>query len=250
LVMGGGVGISVHGSIRVAGDHYAFAMPEVGIGFFPDVGATYVLPRCPGQTGTYLALCGARATGGDALALGLATHYVQSARFPELTEELRGPDCRAVLAGLAAAAPDSTIAAARGQIDRWFAGESLASIGANVRQAAGAGSTFAAEVSAALASKSPTSLAIALRQMRLGSALTFDEALALEYRIVTRLCVGHDFAEGVRALIIDKDQAPRWLPGSTGALDETAIEAYFAPLDAGELAFPDDPDENGQGARR
>ncbi len=240
LVMGGGVGVSVHGSARVAGDCYAFAMPEVGIGFFPDVGATYVLPRCPGRTGTYLALSGARASCGDGIALGLATHYVPSASFADLAERLTGPDCKAALAAAVAPAPPSAIAAARGEIDRYFAGERLAAIEARLRLGAAEGSAFAGGALAALAGKSPTSLAIALRQMRLGVRLDFDEALALEYRIVTRLCRGHDFAEGVRALIIDKDQAPRWQPPTIGGLDEQAIEAYFASLGPDELAFEDD----------
>jgi enoyl-CoA hydratase len=247
LVMGGGVGISVHGSVRVASERYAFAMPEVGIGFFPDVGATYVLPRCPGLTGTYLALCGARASCGDALALGLATHYVPSGRFAELAERLTQADWRTALAATATAGPDSAIAASRAEIDRIFDADGLDAIEANLRGAAGAGSAFAAAALALLTTKSPTSLAIALRQMRLGATLTFDEALTLEYRIVSRLCANHDFAEGVRALIIDKDQAPQWLPNSIGALDDQAIATYFAPLGLDELAFPEN---SGYGASR
>jgi len=246
LVMGGGVGVSVHGSARVAGDRYAFAMPEVAIGFFPDVGATYVLPRCPGRTGTYLALSGARATCGDGVALGLATHYVPSAAFADLAERLTGPDCQAVLAAAAAPAPSSPIVAARGEIDRCFAGDRLEAIEARLRRAAAEGSAFARAALAALAGRSPTSLAIALRQMRLGGGLGFDEALALEYRIVTRLCRGHDFAEGVRALIIDKDQAPRWQPPTIAELDEQTIEAHFASLGPGELTFEDEGRRGGR----
>jgi len=189
IVMGGGVGISVHGSHRVAGDKFMFAMPEVGIGFFPDVGATFFLPRLPAALGTYCALTGERLDAADAVAAGVATHRVPSAQFPDLIEAL----CRA--------GPDGSLASAAAALIR---------------------------------TKSPTSLKIALAQMRRGSALDFAGCMRTEFRIVSRVVHGHDFYEGVRAVIIDKDQRPRWRPSALAAVSAAEVERHFAPL-ASEL---------------
>jgi enoyl-CoA hydratase len=232
LVMGGGVGVSVHGSHRIAGQHYALAMPEVGIGFFPDVGATFFLPRCPGKTGWYLALTGLRAVGGDAVALGLATAYVDSDRFGELVEALAGPrDMNAIIGDFSQQAPASVIMAERALIDHCCSAPTVPAIMQHFQTAALAGSGFAAAAAAALATKSPTSLEIAWRQMQIGATLDFDEALRTEYRIVSRLCGGHDFREGIRAVIIDKDNRPQWKPAHLNGVAAAQIAHYFAPLD-------------------
>ncbi|KAA2238000.1 enoyl-CoA hydratase/isomerase family protein [Salinarimonas soli] len=236
IVMGGGVGVSLHGSHRVAGERYLFAMPEVGIGFFPDVGATHALPRLPGRTGVYLALTGERVRAGDALALGLATHAAPSAAMPALREALiAGEPVDAVLARHAAAPEPGPVAGERAIIDRCFAADTVPAILARLDEAAAGGSDFAGKTAATIRAKSPTSLAIALEQMRLGAGLDFEEAMRTEFRVVSRIAEGVDFYEGVRAVIVDKDGAPRWRPDTLDGVSRADVEAYFAPLPGAEL---------------
>ena len=234
LCMGGGVGVSMHGSHRVAGDRFSFAMPEVGIGFFPDVGATYLLPRLPGKSGTYLALTGNRIGAADAVALKVATHRVASARFPELLDALcKGDDVAKTLGAFATDAGPATLAPRRAVIDRTFAGATIEAILAALdKEGAGSGddATFAREQAALIRTKCPLSLKIALQQMRRGPGLDFDEAMATEFRIVSRVARGHDFFEGIRAAVLDKDNAPRWNPPSLAEVSEAAVAAHFAPL--------------------
>jgi enoyl-CoA hydratase len=238
IVMGGGVGISLHGSYRIAGDRYLFAMPEVGIGFFPDVGATHALPRLPGAAGIYLALTGDRLGAADALAVGLATHAVPSARMAELADALTRRDTLDdILAGFTHDPGTPKLAAERQMIAECFGAASLPEILLRLDNAAAAGCAFAGKLRQTLAAKSPTSVAIAFEQMRRGRDMDFAEAMRTEFRIVSRVAYGHDFYEGVRAVVIDKDQAPQWRPASIDALDPAAIEAYFAPLGAAELAL-------------
>jgi len=229
IVMGGGVGVSLHGSHRVAGERYLFAMPEVGIGFFPDVGATHALPRLPGATGTWLAVSGDRVGQADALALGLATHAVPSAAVPELLVALeRGEDPDAALARLSAApAGPAPIEARRAAIDHAFGADTVEDILARLAQLDDA---WVRPMLDGLAKKSPTSMKLALAQMKAGKELSFAEAMRLEFRVVSRVALGHDFYEGVRALIIDKDQSPRWRPAHLAEITEADIAAYLAPL--------------------
>jgi enoyl-CoA hydratase len=239
IVMGGGVGLCVHGSHRVASENCLFAMPEVGIGFFPDVGATYVLPRLPRRTGVYLAATGLRADAGDVVALGLAQSFVPSASFGALAEALQAPGpVDDILARFAVAPSPASIVPEAGGIERWFARLDRAAI-LDALESAAAESRFAAAALAAMRAKSPTSQAIALRQMELGAGLGFEEAMRVEFRIVSRICRGHDLYEGVRATIIDKDQSPHWRPAGGESIDGRAIDAYFAPLGADELTFPE-----------
>ncbi|KRE17438.1 3-hydroxyisobutyryl-CoA hydrolase [Bosea sp. Root381] len=238
IVMGGGVGISLHGGYRIAGDRFLFAMPEVSIGFFPDVGATYALPRLPDAAGTYLALTGDRVGTADALSIGLATHAVPSARMPELADALtRREALDEILAGFSHDPGAPKLSAARATIAECFGAGSLPELLARLDAAASAGSGFADKVRRTLATKSPTSVAIAFEQMKRGARMDFAEAMRTEFRIVSRVIEGHDFYEGVRAVVVDKDQAPQWRPASIDALDPAAIAAYFAPLGAGELAL-------------
>ncbi|KQT19524.1 3-hydroxyisobutyryl-CoA hydrolase [Methylobacterium sp. Leaf399] len=243
IVMGGGVGISLHGSHRVASGNYGFAMPEVGIGFFPDVGMTYALPRLPGRAGTYLALTGSRIGIGDALALGLATHHVAPEAIAAVVAALAegGPVDDVLAAHAAPPPPPGPLAAARGLVDGAFAADSvLAVLAALDRAAAGssiANSTFAAETAALIRTRSPTSVAIAHEQMRRGVGLDVAQALALEYRLALRVTASHDFFEGVRAVLVDKDGAPAWSPATPEAVDPAAIAAFFAPLDGPEPDF-------------
>jgi enoyl-CoA hydratase len=236
IVVGGGVGISVHGSHRVAGDRFLFAMPEVGIGFFPDVGATWFLPRMPGELGTYCALTGERLDAADALGAGIATHCVASSRWLDLIEALCGTTpVDAVLGAFAEGPGDSKLMARRADIDRLFAGEWVEHILAQL-DAAAATSDWCRASAATMRTKSPTSLKIALEQMRRGKSLSFEACMQTEFRIVSRIVHGHDFYEGVRAVIIDKDNAPRWRPADLAAVSEAEVARHFAPL-AAELAL-------------
>ncbi len=230
IVMGGGVGVSLHGTFRVAGDRWLFAMPEVGIGFFPDVGGTYALPRLPGATGIWLALTGARIRRADAVALGLATHSVPSASMDALREALiAGEDVEAAIARFATAAEPAPHAPSRAVINRCFSAPTVPEILARL-DAEAPQSDFAAEAAATMRTKSPTSLRLTHEQMLRGAKLDFASAMKLEYRMVTRILQGHDFYEGIRAVVIDKDQNPVWDPPSLDAVADSAVARYFEPL--------------------
>ncbi len=240
VVMGGGVGLCVHGSRRVASERCQFAMPEVGIGFFPDVGATFVLPRLPHRIGALLAATGLRAEAGDVVALSLAQSFVPGVSFGALARALEEEgSVDEIVARFAAPPPPARIMAEAAGVESWFSRLDRQAILDALCTSAEQGSPLARSALAAMREKSPTSQAIALRQMALGADLSFEEAMRLEFRIVSRICRGHDFYEGVRAAIIDKDQSPRWRPGPGEAIDEGAIAAYFAPLGAQELTFPE-----------
>ena len=234
IVMGGGVGISVNGAIRVAGDRFQFAMPEVGIGFFPDVGATYILPRLPGELGAWCALTGERIKAADAVASGVATHRVASAQFAELTQALSGSaPVEAILSAFVVPRepPQLPFAAT----DRLFTGARVEEVLAALDAAAAGGDNdadFARAAAANIRTKSPTSLKVALAQVRRGKAWSFEECMRNEFRIVSRVVRGHDFYEGVRAVIVDKDNAPRWRPDTLAAVSDAEVEAYFAPVAA------------------
>jgi enoyl-CoA hydratase len=239
IVMGGGVGVSIHGSHRVAGDRFQFAMPEVGIGFFPDVGATWLLPRMPGETGTYAALTGQRLNPADAVATGVATHRVASARFAELLDALCGSgSVDDIIAAFAQSAGESALIHASATIDRFFVDDRVEAILARLERAAGGDdAAWAKKTAATIRSKSPTSLKIALAQMRRGKQWSFADCMRAEFRIVSRLVYGDDFYEGIRAVIIDKDNAPRWRPATLDAVDDADVERHFAPLEK-ELELP------------
>lgn len=233
IVMGGGVGISIHGSHRVAGPRTLFAMPETGIGLFPDVGGTYFLPRLPGKIGTWLALTGARLGQADMLWCGLATHALASQDFNALTDELAlgGQSVDAVLAGRHVAPHDApTLPELQRVIDRCFAGATVEAIVDALRSEDGAHREWAVKQAETIARKSPTSLKIALRQMAEGTETDFETCMKIEFRIVSRIVQGHEFFEGVRAVILDKDNAPRWVPSTLAEVDDRQVDAYFAPL--------------------
>lgn len=237
IVMGGGAGVSLHGSHRLAGPNYLFAMPEVGIGFFPDVGASYALPRLPGATGAWLAITGARIRRADALALGLATHSIAAGSEEAIIAGLAaGEAINSILSRHSEPSGDAPHLANRAAIDTHFSFGSISDVFASLEKAAEAGNSFAAETLASMRGKSPMSMAIALEQVRRGRDLDFEAAMMMEFRIVSRITRDPDFYEGVRALIIDKDNTPRWQPASITALDAARIAAHFAPL-ADDLAF-------------
>ena len=239
LVMGGGVGVSVHGSHRVAGDRFQFAMPEVGIGFFPDVGATWFLPRMPGELGTFCGLTGERFGGGDAVAAGVATHRIGSARFGALLDGLTGTVAvDALLAAFAEPAVDGPMMARRAVIDRLFTGNRVEGILHALDREAGSGSAdagWAGKIAAVMRAKSPLSLKLALAQVRRGKFWDFQTCMRAEFRIVSRVIHGSDFYEGVRAVIIDKDNKPRWHPATLAEVSDAEVERHFAPLGADEL---------------
>ncbi|MEW6254838.1 MAG: enoyl-CoA hydratase/isomerase family protein [Pseudomonadota bacterium] len=234
ICMGGGFGLSAHGHYRVAGDRYLFAMPEVNIGLFPDVGGTYVLPRLPGHRGIYLALTGARIKAADALAVGLATHAVRSDRIAALEDALAAGDPVEEALGSHCAAPEPAPLERHGAlISDVFARPSLDAILQRLDEIAEAGGedgSFARAAVDAMRAACPTSLAITMEQMRRGPALTLAGALATEFRVVNRVARGHDFYEGVRAIIVDKDNAPRWEPARLSEVDPAVIAAHFAPI--------------------
>jgi enoyl-CoA hydratase len=241
IVMGGGVGVSVHGSQRVAGDKFLFAMPEVGIGFFPDVGATWFLPRMPAELGTFCAVTGDRLTSADAVSGGIATHRVSSVDIPHLIDALC--DATSVDAALAAHArpPEAgPVAARRAVINGVFAADTIEAILANLDCEANSGgpdAQWAAATAATIRSRSPTSVKLALAQVRWGRARTFTECMRAEFRIVSRIVYDHDFYEGVRALIIDKDNQPRWRPATLPEVTDKDIARYFLPVEH-ELQLP------------
>ena len=242
ITMGGGVGVSVHGSHRVAGDRTVFAMPETAIGFFPDVGATWVLPRLPGAIGVYMALTGARLKAADCVYAGLATHYVPGARMGEVPDALAAADWSgeahaavdAVLAELAGDPGPAPLAEVREAIDRCFSRDSVEAVVAALEREGGAWAEGTLET---MRARSPTSMKLALRAVRAGGRQSFDECMTMEYRISQAVMAGHDFFEGVRALIVDKDQAPQWRPARIEDVDDAEIESYFRPLGERDLAF-------------
>jgi enoyl-CoA hydratase len=239
IVMGGGVGLSVHGRYRVVSEHALFAMPETGIGFFPDVGGSFFLPRCPGQIGLYLGLTGHRLKAADMLYAGIATHFVPRARLPALEEALAAAGRGAIDTVLAHFAEDAGAAylpAHQAEIDDLFGRPSPEAILAAL---AASETDFAHHTRETLARKSPTSLALAFREIRAGAALDIDDCLRMEWRMASH-APGHlpDFHEGVRAVIIEKDNKPSWSPARLADVDHAAIDAFFAPAARGELDIP------------
>lgn len=245
ITMGGGAGVSVNGAYRVATEKTMFAMPETGIGLFPDVGATRFLSLCPGYIGRYLGLTGVRLGAADALYCGFSTHFVPREQIPALTAALAGivwgpgrenAQAETALAQFAADPGPPPLKVRRAAIDRCFAGNTVEAILEALQDETG-DPGWAAETRALLLTKSPTSLRITLRQLILGQSFDLEDALRLEYRMTQHVMAAHDFYEGVRAALVDKDQKPRWQPGSLAEIDEAAADAYFAPLGDRELQF-------------
>lgn len=239
VTMGGGVGISVHGEFRVAGDRTLFAMPETGIGFHPDVGGAYFLPRLAGELGTWMGLTGARLKAADCIAAGVATHYVPTERFDDLVKALEtealdddGERIDQILDGFGAPAGASDLSLSLGLIDAAFGGDDPAAILSRLEQAGDAWSSKQASI---LQSKSPTSVAVTLAALRKGAALSFRDVMVQDLRVSMRfLAEGSDFYEGVRAVILDKDNAPGWAEAAS------RVDGYFAPLDSDqEMTFLD-----------
>ena len=238
VVMGGGVGISAPATYRVATERTVFAMPETGIGLFPDVGGGWFLPRLPGETGMWLALAGARLKAADCLLLGVATDYVSQGRVEALKAALLGqPDAiDTIITEFEDEAGEPPLAQHRDAIDRTFRGDSVEAIFQALEDD---GSDWARQQLDLLRSKSPQAMKVAFRQLRQGRGMaSFEDEMAVEYRIASRVCRLHDFQEGVRAVIVDKDNAPRWDPATLSGVSEARLDDIFADLPEGEEWTP------------
>ena len=230
VTMGGGVGISWSARYRIATERTTFAMPETGIGLFPDVGGGWFLPRLHGASGAWLCLTGARIKAADCELLGIATDVVAAARLPELkTAIIAEPEAvETLLAELETDAGHPAMVDHRDDIDRLFAGATIEAIVADLRAD---GSNWATAQLETLAGKSPLSLKTALRQLQAGAGMSdFGEVMAMEMRIAAHLVAAHDFTEGVRAVIIEKDNKPVWRPATLESVTDAMVDAIFAPL--------------------
>ena len=243
VTMGGGVGLSVHGSHRVAGDRTMVAMPEVGIGLFPDVGGSYFLPRLPGRLGLFLAFTGWRLDAGDAVYCGLATDYVPSERMDDLAAAFAAVDWREaapetlvdrIIDDFKAEPPASQLKPHQAVIDHCFSARSVESVLAALDEAK---DDWAAKVAGMIRKQAPTSLKVAFAQLERGAELDFDQAMIQEYRLSQAFMAGEDFYEGIRALLIDKDRKPKWRPASLAEVTPEMVESHFAPLGERDLAF-------------
>lgn len=243
VTMGGGVGLSVHGSYRVATERTLFAMPETGIGLFPDVGGGWFLPRLSGELGTWLALTGARLKGSDVAAARVATHFLPSELMPNLKAQIAEADFSAgaaemlgeILSRLTHVVPAGSFEAHMETINACFAGDSAEAMVAALEAD---GSEWAVKQAETIRTKSPETVKVALRQVREGAKCeTFEDNMRMEYRIGWRKVQSADFLEGVRAVIIDKDHAPNWTPDTLEAVSAADVAKYFAPLGDDELSF-------------
>ncbi|WP_174299946.1 enoyl-CoA hydratase/isomerase family protein [Caulobacter sp. S45] len=245
VVMGGGVGISAPASYRIATERTVFAMPETGIGLFPDVGGGWFLPRLVGETGMWLALTGARLKAADCLLLGLATDYVPQGQVEALKAQLLADPgaLDTLLTEREADAGEPPLARQRADIDRLFGAESVEAI-LNALEADGG--EWALAQLATLKSKSPQAMKVAYRQLRQGRDVqSFEAEMAVEYRIAARVSMSADFREGVRAVIVDKDNAPRWDPPTLAQVTQQKLDAIFEPLPEDEEWTPAHLNEGG-----
>jgi enoyl-CoA hydratase len=235
VTMGGGVGLSIHGRYRVATERTLFAMPETAIGLIPDVGGTHALPRLPGEIGTWLALTGARLKAADCVYAGIATQYVPVERLPLLGELLStgDEDVAAVLATLHGDPGEPPLAILRDAIDFHFAHDSIEAIQASLAT----GDDWARTTHATIAAMSPTSLKLTLRALRDGAGSDIEGALRTEYRVVSHIQSGSDFYEGVRAVLIDRDKAPKWVPATLEEVGGAELDPYFTEAGGGDLTF-------------
>ncbi|AGB25301.1 enoyl-CoA hydratase/carnithine racemase [Mycobacterium sp. JS623] len=242
IVMGGGVGVSAHGSVRVVTDTTKMAMPEVGIGLIPDVGGTLILSRAPGRLGLHAALTGANFDGADAIALGFADHFVPHDKLSAFKDAIIADGIEAALAAYTQKPPPSQLLAQQDWIDRCYAGDTAEDIIAALRAhdtspAGRIGGIAAVDAANLIASRSPIAVSVALEAIRRAAKLdTLEDVLRQEYRTSCGSSRSHDLVEGIRAQVIDKDRNPKWSPASLAAVTTADVEAYFAPADR-ELEF-------------
>ncbi|MFB1043949.1 enoyl-CoA hydratase/isomerase family protein [Streptomyces chrestomyceticus] len=237
IVMGGGVGVSAHGSVRIVTERSKVAMPETGIGFVPDVGGTYLLALAPGELGTHLALTGAPVGAGDALLCGLADHFVPSDRVPGLLTDLAADPVPEVLPRYVQEAPEGELAAHREWIDPCYAAGTVEEI---VDRLLGSGVPEAKEAAETILAKSPTSLKVTLAALRRARDLgPLERVLDQEYRVSCAALTAPDLVEGIRAQVIDKDRRPRWSPATLTDVTDEDVARFFAPLGGRELGLAD-----------
>ncbi|MGW5616425.1 enoyl-CoA hydratase/isomerase family protein [Streptomyces sp. NPDC003877] len=237
IVMGGGVGVSAHGGVRVVTERSQVAMPETGIGFVPDVGGTHLLCRAPGELGTHLALTGARIGAADALLCGLADHYVPSDDLPRLLGSLAELPVGEALAGVVRTPPQGVLGDRRGWIDTCYTADTVEEI---VRRLLAHGDPAAKEAAETLLAKSPTALKVTLASLRRARALgTLEQVLNQEYRVSCAALGIPDLVEGIRAQVVDKDRRPRWSPASLTEVTDTDVQRFFTPLGEDELGLAD-----------
>ncbi|HYB36522.1 MAG TPA: enoyl-CoA hydratase/isomerase family protein [Mycobacterium sp.] len=229
IVMGGGVGVGAHANTRVVTDTSKVAMPEVGIGFIPDVGGTYLLSRAPGSLGLHAALTGAPFSGADALALGFADHYVPHDKLHKFTRAIVADGVESALADHAVEPPPSALAAQQDWIDECYAGDTVADIVDALRRHDAGPAHEAADL---IASRSPIALSVTLESVRRAAKLdTLEDVLTQEYRVSCASLRSHDLVEGIRAQIVHKDRNPTWSPPTLAAVTAADVDAYFAPVD-------------------
>ncbi|MFE5119785.1 enoyl-CoA hydratase/isomerase family protein [Streptomyces sp. NPDC056669] len=239
IVMGGGVGVSAHGSVRIVTERSRVAMPETTIGFVPDVGGTYLLSRAPGELGTHLALTGASVGAADALLCGLADHVVPSELLPALTRDLAAAPVPDVLPRYAVDAPAGTLDGQREWIDHCYAADTVEEI---VDRLMAVGEPAAKETAETLLAKSPTALKVTLAAVRGARTLdSLERVLEQEYRVSCAALARPDFVEGVRAQVIDKDRRPRWTPAALAEVIDAQVAGFFAPPADGDLRLADAP---------
>jgi enoyl-CoA hydratase len=236
IVMGGGVGIAAHARVRIATDTTKMAMPEVGIGFIPDVGGTYLLARAPGLLGLHAALTGAPFSGADAIAMGFADHYVPHDRLGELTDAIMADGVDAAVSAFAIEPPPSNLLAQQEWIDECYAGETMPDIVAALRDHAAGPANDAADL---IATRSPVSVTVTLAAVRRAGELgSLKDVLREEYRTSCASLRSHDLVEGIRAQLVDKDRNPSWQPRELAAVSAADVDTYFAPADP-DLTFED-----------
>ncbi|WOX16752.1 enoyl-CoA hydratase/isomerase family protein [Streptomyces sp. N50] len=239
IVMGGGVGVSAHGSFRIVTERSRVAMPETGIGFVPDVGGTRLLGLAPGELGTHLALTGASLGASDALYCDLADHYVPSQSLPELLTALAHAPVREVIDRYAREAPPGELAAAQAWIDACYTADTVEGI---VERLLDHGDSAAKQAAETLLAKSPTALKVTLVALRRARRLgPLEKVLDQEYRVSCAALATPDLVEGIRAQVIDKDRTPHWSPPTLAEVSDADVERFFAPLGERELglAVPD-----------
>jgi enoyl-CoA hydratase len=241
IVMGGGVGVCLYGTHRVAGEAIRFAMPETGIGFIPDVGGSWFLPRMPGKTGLYLGLTGRVCGQADAYYVGAATHCIDARGFGTVKAAMiEGEPIDPVLDGLHRHPGAGELEKLRAPIDRIFGAPSLDDVLRALECEGGEWREWARDTLAILSKRSPLSLKVTFELLKRGRAFkTLKEALIVEYRIATRMIRRHDFIEGVRAAIVDKDQSPRWEHASPGEAGDALVRSLFEPPAGGDLTLKD-----------
>ncbi len=235
VVLGGGIGLSAHASHRIVTERSSLGLPETGIGFIPDVGGTWLLSRAPGELGTYLGLTAGSIGAADAIALGFADSYVPSDRLDQLARDLERTAADSAIAAVTESAPDSELLGMRDWIDTAFSAGTATEIVARLRTL---DTDFARQTADRIVAKSPTAVEVTLESLRRVKELPdLEAALTQEFRVSLHALAMPDFAEGVRAQVIDKDRSPGWVPAELAEVTSASVESFFAPIPYGDLVF-------------